>query len=42
LPAGNVFPPTLRHPEIHHEGLPIYNAGLLGPDRENHRIVVDL
>lgn len=41
LPADSVFHRILRHPGIHHEGLPIYNAGLLGFHRENHRVVVD-
>jgi hypothetical protein len=41
LPPDSVFHRILRHPEIHHEGLPIYNAGLLGFHRENHRVVVD-
>jgi hypothetical protein len=41
-PAGGALHRMLRHPEIHHEGLPIYNAGLLGFHRDNHRVVVEL
>lgn len=41
LPAGSALHRMLRHPQLHHEGLPIYNAGLLGFHRENHRVVVE-
>lgn len=41
LPPDSVFHRILRYPELHHAGLPIYNAGLLGFHRDNHRIVVE-
>jgi hypothetical protein len=41
LPPDSVFHRMLKHPEIHHEGLPIYNGGLLGFNRERHQAVVD-
>jgi hypothetical protein len=42
LPPDSVFHRLLRYPEIHRQGLPIYNAGLLGVHRQNHRMVIDL
>jgi hypothetical protein len=42
LPADSVFHRILRHPEIHHRGLPIYNAGLLGLNREHHMPLINL
>ena len=42
LGAESVFHRTLRHPEIHRMGLPIYNAGLLGLNREHHAPLIDL
>ena len=42
LAADSIFHRTLRHPEIHRRGLPIYNAGLLGLNREHHATLIDL
>lgn len=42
LPPESVFHRRLAHPEIHREGLPIYNAGLLGLNRAEHQVVLDL
>lgn len=42
LTAESVFHRTLRHPGIHSRGLPIYNAGLLGLNREHHAPLIDL
>ena len=40
LPSTSVFHRILRYPELHHDGLPIYNGGLLGWNRDQHRIVL--
>ncbi len=42
LPPDSVFHRRLAHPEIYREGLPIFNAGLLGLNREAHGAVLDL
>lgn len=42
LPADSVFHRRLAHPEIWREGLPIFNGGLLGFNREAHGAVLDL
>jgi hypothetical protein len=42
LPPDSVFHRLLRYPELHRQRLPIYNAGLLGIHRENHRMIIDL
>lgn len=41
LPATSVFHRILRYPELHHNGLPIYNAGLLGWNRDQHQFVIE-
>ena len=41
LPAGSVFHRILRYPELHHDGLSIYNAGLVGWNRDRHGIVIE-
>ncbi|HEY7214700.1 MAG TPA: hypothetical protein VIC28_08720 [Thermoanaerobaculia bacterium] len=43
LPAESIFHRLLAHPEIYKESpLPIYNGGLLGFNREQHRFLIDL
>lgn len=41
LPATSVFHRILRYPELHHQGLPIYNAGLVGWNRAQHSIIIE-
>jgi hypothetical protein len=40
--ADSIFHRILRYPEIHRKGLPIYNAGLLGLNREHHAPLLNL
>src|ERR1051325_4839754 len=42
LPPDSIFHRILKYPESHHQGLPIYNAGLLGLNREKHTMAIDL
>ena len=42
LPAASAYHRLLAHPEIYKEGLPIYNGGLLGFNRDRHGDVLDL
>jgi hypothetical protein len=41
-PPDSVFHRRLAHPEIWRQGLPIYNGGLLGLNRERHQVALDL